>query len=74
MVDSQLEGGGQEAINTIIFSLVFGRNAHPYSVDMDQLMRQGVDDPCNRGEVWRPFAYSVSKSHVSTRGRIHLEQ
>ena len=47
MVDAQLEGGNQEAINTIIFSLVVGRNAHAYFVDMDQLMRLGVDDPCS---------------------------
>ena len=72
MADSQLEGSGQETIDTIIFSLVVGHNAHAYSIDMDQLMRRGVDDPCSRGEVQIPSACSVSKSNVSIRGRICL--
>ena len=74
MEDAQLEGDDQEAIDTIIFSLVVGRNAHAYSVNMDRLMRWGVDDPCNQSKVSRQSTCSVSKSNVSTQGRIHLEQ
>ena len=41
---------------------------------MDQLVWRGVDDPCSRGEVWRPSSCSISKSNVLIQGRIHLEQ
>ena len=64
MENAQLESGSQEAIDTIIFSLVVGRTAYAYSVDMDQLVQRGVDDPCSRGEVWRPSTHSISKSNV----------
>ena len=44
MENSQLESGDQEAINTIIFNLVVGHTAYAYYVNMDQLVRRGVDD------------------------------
>ena len=64
MLNAYLKSSSQEAIDTITFYLVVGYDAHAYSVDVDQLVRGGVDYPCSQGKVPRPSACSIYESHI----------
>ena len=73
-MNNQVKGDGQETNDTMVLNMVVGRNTNTHSVDIDQLMWRGINDPRIRGEIKMPYTCSISETNIGGWFRIHMEQ
>ena len=62
--NTEVKGGSQETKNTIVLNLVVGRNTNTHSVDMDQLMLRGINDPRSQGDTMRPYTCTIRETNI----------